>query len=180
MTLPCDVILDLIPLVKDEVASEASISLVNEHLKICENCRNEFETFKSYNVKDADIKDEKIISAIKRSLFISQFVVLIAGAIFGVALSNSMDMFYNLIIMPIIGGISYIVLKRKWYLAPLGIFSLTFVWQTLIGVIEDGISSNFFHRGLYFSLIYAALAGLGVIIAILLKFAFKKGEKDEK
>ena len=47
MTLPCDVILDLIPLVKDEVASEASISLVNEHLKICENCRNELRPLKA-------------------------------------------------------------------------------------------------------------------------------------
>src|SRR5690554_4287107 len=94
MTLPCDVVLDLIPLVKDGVASEASVLLVNEHLDECESCRNEFETFENLNLNGADIKDEKIISAIKRSIFISQFVILLAGGIFGVALSNSMDMLY--------------------------------------------------------------------------------------
>ena len=100
----------------------------------------------NFNLNNADIKDEKIISAIKRSIFISQFIVLIAGGIFGIALSNSMDMLYNLIIMPIIGGISYIILKRRWYLAPLGIFTLTFVWQSIMGVIEDGIGWGVLQR----------------------------------
>ncbi len=180
MTLPCDVVLDLMPLVKDGVASEASVLLVNEHLDKCENCRNEFKILDNFNLNDADIKDEKIISAIKRSIFISQFIVLIAGGIFGIALSNSMDMLYNLIIMPIIGGISYIILKRRWYLAPLGIFTLTFVWQSIMGVIEDGIGWGVLQRGFYFSVIYTFLVGLGVLIAVLLKFAFMKGEKDEK
>ena len=107
MTLSCDVVLDLIPLVKDGVASEASVLLVYEHLDKCENCRNEFEVLDNFNLNNADIKDEKIISAIKRSIFISQFIVLIAGGIFGIALSNSMDMLYNLIQYLLLGDILY-------------------------------------------------------------------------
>ena len=39
MKLSCDVINDLLPLYHDEVCSEESKRIVEEHLKECENCR---------------------------------------------------------------------------------------------------------------------------------------------
>lgn len=44
MTLKCDTIKDLIPLVLDGVASEPSVSLVNEHISGCESCREYYNT----------------------------------------------------------------------------------------------------------------------------------------
>ena len=122
MNIPCNVILDLIPLVKDGVASSDSTMIVEEHIKGCENCKAEFEAFKTVNVEQPMLKDEKILFAIKRSIFITQLVVLIVGAIIGVAMTNSMGMFYNFIIMPVVGGISFVALKKKWYVAPISIF----------------------------------------------------------
>jgi len=95
MSISCDLILDLIPLVKDGVASEDSNIAVNEHIKNCKSCRNEFDTFEATKVETESIKDQNIIFAIKRSIFITQLIILMAGAISGVALSNSMNMFYN-------------------------------------------------------------------------------------
>lgn len=43
--MPYDTIQDLMPLVKDNVASEASIHLVYEHLKNCESCQEAFEKY---------------------------------------------------------------------------------------------------------------------------------------
>ena len=42
----CSVIQDLLPLYVDEVVSDDTKSLVNEHLLTCENCRNEYEQMK--------------------------------------------------------------------------------------------------------------------------------------
>lgn len=174
MNISCNIILDLIPLVKDGVASDDSIIAVNEHIKSCESCKAEFETFESIKLEQPSIKDEKIIFAIKRSIFITQFIILTGGAVIGVALSNSMDMFYNLIIMPIIGGVSLVVFRRKWYLAPLSVFVLTCIWQTIIGIVSGGFNWSALYMGLYYGVIYTVLVCLGLVISVLLKFAFKK------
>lgn len=174
MNISCDVILDLIPLVKDGVASNDSTILVNEHINSCENCKAEFETFDNIKIDQAPIKDEKIICAIKRSIFMTQTIILVIGAIVGIALTNSMGMFYNFIIMPIIGGVSFIAFKRKWYFAPLAIFLLTYLWQTIIGIVLGGFDWIILYSGLIYSIIYTVLVVLGVAIAMLLKFAFKK------
>jgi hypothetical protein len=174
LNISCNIVADLIPLVKDGVASADSTLIVTEHIKSCENCKAEFETFEVAKLEQSSIKDEKIIFAIKRSIFITQLIILMAGAIVGVALSNSVGMFYNFIIMPIIGGVSFIAFRRKWYLAPLAIFTLTYLWQTSIGIVSEGFEWNMLYSGLYFSVIYTILVGLGIIIALLLKFTFKK------
>jgi hypothetical protein len=174
LNISCNVILDLIPLVKDGVASYDSTIIVNEHIKSCANCQAEFAAFESINMEQPSIKDKNIIFAIKRSIFLTQLIILIVGAIIGIALSNSMDMFYNLLIMPIIGGISLIVLRRKWYLTPVSIFVLTYLWQTILGIVSGGFNWMALSSGLYYSIIYTILVGLGIIIAMLLKFTFKK------
>jgi predicted anti-sigma-YlaC factor YlaD len=40
--ISCQVCLDLIPLVKDNVASEDSKKLVLEHIRQCEACKDEY------------------------------------------------------------------------------------------------------------------------------------------
>lgn len=175
MKIPCNTILDLIPLVKDGVASEDSTSIVQEHIKNCQDCKAEFDLFETNNIEKPTVKDEKIISAIKRSFFITQLAVLFVGAIIGIALTDSMGMFYNFIIMPIIGGISLVAFKRKWYIAPIAVFAITYIWQTIIDITSYGFSWVALYEEVFISTIYAGLVVLGVIIAMLLKFTFKRG-----
>ncbi len=174
MNISCDVVSDLIPLVKDGVASEDSTAIVNAHIQNCESCREAFKTFMPMPIDPIRVKDEKIIFAIKRSILITQLIILMAGAIIGVALSNSMGMFYNFMIMPAIGGVSLFVLKGKWYLAPLVIFMLTYLWQAVEGILSGEFSWIVLYSGLYYSIIYTVLVGIGLVIAMLLRFAFKK------
>jgi len=96
LNIPCDIIQDLIPLVKDNVASEASISLVSEHIKNCESCRIEFESY-ALPVKN-DIDDKRVLSSIEKKLFLITSALLFLGAFIGMALNNSI--FSNF--MPII------------------------------------------------------------------------------
>lgn len=180
MDINCNVILDLIPLVKDGVASNESTLIVNEHVRSCESCKAELETFESLNIEILQLKDKKIIFDIKRSIYITQIVILGLGAILGIALSSSMGMFYNFIIMPIIGGVSFLTFKEKWMFAPLVIFVVTYLWQTVLVIAEDGFSGTGLTIGLYYSVVYAFLVVLGAVIAMLLRFAFERGENNEK
>ena len=87
MNAPCNVILDLIPLVKDNVASEESIKLVQEHLNSCENCKLEFESYASPTRTGID--DRRVVSSIKKKLFLITSVILLIGAFIGMALGKN-------------------------------------------------------------------------------------------
>ncbi len=174
LKISCEVVLDLIPLVKDGVGSSDSSSLVNDHIKTCESCRSEFEAFEGVKNEQPGIKDEKIIFDIKRSIFITQLIILFAGAIVGAALSNSMGMFYNFLIMPIIGGLGYITFKKKWWLVPALVFVLSYLWQFISVIIEGGFALEALYYPVFLSSIYTFLVFLGIVISELLHFTFKK------
>lgn len=172
MKISCDVITDLIPLVKDDVASEDSRNLVLEHINACETCKMELENYKLSGQDGLD--DKKIIASIKRSIIIMRLSLLVIGSIIGVALSNSFGMFYNFIIMPVVGVLGYISLKKKWYLAPLGVFILSYLWLFIYGIRDGGFVIDVLYYPIYFSSIYTFLVLLGVFISKLLNFAFRK------
>lgn len=176
MMISCDIILDLIPLVKDGVASEDSKALVLDHIKNCNNCREEFNSFETVNYETDSVKDKKIILAIKKSLFISKLTLIIFGAILGISLSNSMGVFYNFLIMPIIGILGLFTFKDKWYIVPPCVFFLSCFWQGIQGFMQHSFELGYFFGQLYITTIYTFLVLLGVIIAKLLKFALEKGE----
>lgn len=176
MKLTCDVIQDLIPLVKDGVASDDTIVIVNEHIKNCDECKSELNVLEFKSEDTASVKDEMIITSIKRSIYMTQLTILIVGTGIGLALTNTMGMFYNFIIMPFIGGISFLTFKRKWYLTPMVIFILNYLWQTIMHLLSDGFNWYNLLIGIYFSIYYTVLVISGVVIAMLLKFALKKGD----
>ena len=179
MKVTCQMITDLIPLVKDKIASEDSEVAVLKHVETCDSCREEFEIFPELSTSNTTINDQKLISNLKRNIYITQSVVLLIGAIIGIALTDTMGMFYNFIIMPLIGAISYFFFKRKWLYIPLMIFLATYTFSTIRIFLVEGFRWEFFYHGyVFFSFIYAGLVVLGAIIAILLKYAFtKEGEK---
>lgn len=123
-------------------------------------------------------EDKKIIKSIRKSLYLTIFAFIVCGAFLGVYLSNSFGMLYNLLIMPIVGGCGYLVLKKKAYLISIGIFVLSYAWLFIKnitdGALEVGLTIELFSNPLLLTIIYTALSILGVIIVALLKFAFRK------
>lgn len=58
--LPCDVVRDLLPLYHDEVCSEASRHMIEEHLSTCQECRAELAAIKKeIQLAPEDIKDNQ-------------------------------------------------------------------------------------------------------------------------
>ena len=54
MKLSCDTIRDMLPLVADDLASKDTVMLVNEHIKDCKECKQEYEEMKEAELSFMD------------------------------------------------------------------------------------------------------------------------------
>ena len=182
--ISCDICMDLIPLVKDGIASQESCNAVKNHIDNCERCKAEFDEIKEKNkLNNENIKmnDKKIISKIKKRLINGAIIMIILGSFIGVGISESEWMFYNVIIMPIVGGIGYFIFRKKSYIVPISIFILTYVWDFIKYIIERQTSQMSWKEILIvpavWANIYTGLCVLGILIGFLLYIAFKKESK---
>lgn len=87
--IPCDVIKDLLPLYADNVCSEHSKDIVEEHLTECEDCREYYEamTEKLPEISGKDVSagaEDEFLTYVKRKLTYQK--LLIAGIVFFVVL----------------------------------------------------------------------------------------------
>ncbi|NLJ59282.1 MAG: zf-HC2 domain-containing protein, partial [Tissierellia bacterium] len=126
--ISCEICLDLIPLVNDDIASEDSKDAVREHIKECKSCRS----FCSKNhLEEHKMDDARIVSKMKNELYFIALIVIIFGAMLGIALTDGMGIFYNILIMPTIGMIGYFTLSKKSYLVPLILFGFMYVFMLI-------------------------------------------------
>ena len=132
--ISCDICKDLIPLVKDNVASEDSYNLVKKHIYECNNCKMLFD--KNVEVY-LNMNDKKVIYKIKSQIILIALILIVLGLVIGLGLSESEGMFYNILIMPVIGSLAYFALKKKSYIVLLSIFAFTYLYH-LIKYIIDG------------------------------------------
>ncbi|MBU5427669.1 zf-HC2 domain-containing protein [Tissierella pigra] len=170
--ITCNICMDLIPLVKDGVACTDSEKAVFEHLKECADC-NSF--FKDLDQKPI-INDKKAFGKIKKQVNLSILIITVLSILFGIGLSMSENMFYNIVIMPVIGVVSFIILKNRAYVVTVFVFVVSYIWHFVMFYSEisyGGFLSNLI-ASLYWALIYSGLCALGTLIVFLLYFAFKK------
>ena len=170
--ITCDMCKDLMPLVKDGIASANSCLAVKEHLIECENCKkiygNEITESLEMNM---DLELE--LGKLKRKLQIFSVVLMMFGVFFGLSLTASQEMFYNSLIMPVIGVLGYVIFRWKAiYQIPL----LLLVMQCLINFLglARGMEYMPFIEILMWVGIYTIFVELGVLVAGLLHFALRK------
>ena len=169
--ISCDMCMDLMPLVNDGVASDDSRKAVQQHISKCEQCRYFYEDKES-----REVSSDKVFSKLLKQIRSFSLLLLIFGIFFGLGLTAGEDMFYNSVIMPLIGVVGYMVFKWKAiYIVPLLLFAadvLMFIPQLITGAGWVD-----FYSLIIWTAIYCALAVLGVIISWLLHFAFRKEKK---
>lgn len=173
--ISCNVCMDLIPLVKDGIASEESSNLVMDHIGSCEHCANAFGGKMTTN---AAMDDVVVLNKIKKQLTLFLLCIIFAGALIGMVLSDGIGMFYNALIMPAIGGFGYKLFKKKSYFVPLGLFLFSFVWisirEIMKGFLTYSTVVDLLIMSAWWSGIFATFTAVGVLIAGLLYYAFKK------
>lgn len=166
--ISCNLCMDLIPLVKDGVASEDSITAVKSHIASCENCRALFsdnappprDTAKSFGI-------------FYRRLQLFSVMVMMFGIFFGLSLTAGSGIFYNTVIMPVIGILGYIIFgKKSLYIVPGALF-ITHFATNFLGLVR-GTEHLDFYSLLIWTFLYSVFALLGIVAAWLLHFAFRK------
>jgi hypothetical protein len=165
------------------MVSVDSASFVNEHLSECPSCKAEYKSMKKTNdwetisVEQGDRKQlQKAFQGVKRKLWLVYFGLTLVGLMIGLSLTSGMELFYNVLIMPIVGVLGYVVFRWKSLVA-MPIF-LTFI-HVVLNVVNllCGVEALDFLSLVLWTLIYGTFMIVGVLIAGLLHFAFKKEEK---
>ena len=65
MKIPCDLILDLLPLYMNNLCSEGSEAIIAEHLETCEKCNNTLDKMEAADIPpyEEDPAFEKLLKA---------------------------------------------------------------------------------------------------------------------
>ncbi len=167
----CDVIKDLIPLVKDGIASEESERIVNAHIKTCEECKKIFGEDEKTQAAAVDLK--KSFGKFRGKLMISSAMVMMFGIFFGLSFTATDMIFYNTVIMPAIGALGYIIFGWKVsFIMPVVLF-ITHITTNFSGILT-GTEHLMFMEVVLWTGIYSCFALLGALIMGLLHFALKK------
>lgn len=172
--ITCDVCMDLLPLVQDGIASEDSKKMVEQHIKNCSACA------KLYDVNAVPaVNSEKIFMRFKRKVQAFFAMLIMFGLFFGLGLTDGSEMFYNSLIMPIIGVLGYVVFRWKaLYVLPV----LMFVMHGMIFVLNiiRRVEYRDFYSLVMWTVIYSIFVIVGIVIAGLLHYAFGKENGHEK
>ena len=100
-------------------------------------------------------------------------MLLMFGIFFGLGLTGSSELFYNSLIMPIVGIFGYVIFRWKsLYAVPLLLLItnvISFVLNVFRGIEELGMYSRVMWTG-----IYSVFVIVGIIIAGLIHYAFRK------
>ena len=165
----CEICKDLLPLVEDGVASEESCAAVQAHLERCPACR----ALAKVAVPPPAPDGEALLRRVRHRMRGFALVVLLAGALFGIGLSGSMNMFYNSLLMPAMGAAAYYVWRWKaaTVLPPLLAGMSLVCWLLCWGW---GVEAEPLPGYLIWAAIYCVLALVGVAITGLFHFALKK------
>lgn len=101
---------------------------------------------------------------------------VILGIALGMILSTNQLMFYNLLLMPLIGGVSYFCFKKKALYTCIAVFVVGYLrWlYDSFGYALNGSFTQAFIPPLFWAVIYLSLTLLGIFIAGLLHFGLRK------
>ena len=179
MKTECSVVRDLLPLYIEDMVSAETAQYVNEHLKKCDECQAELANLKegvelSIETRVASKSDgakpfKKMMKRMNRQFYSIAYAAIIFLIFLGFGWTAGDNLMYNSLIMPIVGIFGYFVFKWKAiYKLPVLLLIIdlaVFAFQ----LVEIGFADT-----LMWTVLYAIFVFVGVAIAFLLHYAFKK------
>lgn len=164
--ISCDMCRDLIPLVRDGVASRDSREAVLAHLEKCPECSGVFRG----ELPPAN-RGEQTFGKLMQRVRLFMAMLLMFGILFGISLTAGSGLFYNVVLMPVIGAVGYYLFRWKAvYRLPV-LLTVTHFLSNLAGMGKEYLDG---YSLLLWSFLYSLFALLGVIITALLHYVFRK------
>ncbi len=151
MKITCDIIKDLIPSYVDDICSEDSKKLINEHIKECESCKEYYKAMKETELMDETIDYEQVsyLKKIQHSFISSALIPILFFAVVTVARGNMSyrGSYIFTVAFIVVGLISQYKSNnaekqslRLWILTLVPIFYCTVFFAMLISTVINGTS----------------------------------------
>ncbi len=181
MNNECKIVSDLLPLYMEDMVCEETAEFVKNHLSVCEKCKSDFEDIKNGEAingifyedttKQAEeIKPfKKIMKKMNMQMHSISYLLIVFFIFFGFLSMDSANVFYNSLIMPVVGVFGYIIFRFKaFYKLPILLLVINF-FACIFKFADVEFIDIFF-----WTAIFTAFVFVGIIIAFLLHFALRK------
>ena len=177
MKTECNIFRDLLPLYVENMVSEETAQYINEHLKECSECQKEFEIAKEeINITTLQKPSlpnakpfKKTMKRLNRQIYMFAYSLIIFFIFLGFSWTNGENLMYNSVIMPIVGIFGYYVFRWK------AIYKMPVLLLLIdLAVFAFQLIEIEFPDTLGWTLIYSLFVLVGIVIAFLLHYAFKK------
>ena len=181
MNNKCKIISDLLPLYAEDMVCEETAEFIKNHLSECEDCKNDFEAFKNGDDLKEIFKEEpkkpaedikpfkKIMKKMNMQVHSISYLLIIFFIFFGFLSMDSGDVFYNSLIMPIVGVFGYIIFRfRAFYKLPILLLVIN-IFACLFNLADVEFIDIFFWTAIFTAFVFA-----GILIAFLIHFALRK------
>jgi len=176
----CSVVRDLLPLYVEDMVSPETAQYVKSHLDECPECQSEYESLKEgaelvaiEKKPMSEVTEAKpfktIMKRLNRQFYSVAYAALIFLIFLGFGWTGGENLMYNSLIMPVVGIFGYYVFRLKaLYKVPILLLIIdTFV--CLFKLVDLELYSAFL-----WTMIYSIFVFVGIAIAFLLHFAFRK------
>lgn len=180
MKMDCCVVRDLLPLYVENMVSRQTGEYIRQHLEECPECRKDYDSLQDTGELEAltlpakaeNTPFQKIMRRLNRQMYALAYGAIIFFILWGFSLTGGQDLMYNSVIMPVVGVFGYYVFRWKaLYKMPILLLMVNLLAYWLHFARIDFLSV-FPWTG-----IYSIFVIIGVLIAFLLHFAFRK-EKE--
>ena len=180
MKTECSVVRDLLPLYVEDMVNPETAQYIKSHLAECAECQAELDSLKEGDGMTAiekkpvsEVTEAKSFKAIMKRMNRQFYSIAYAALIFliflGFGWTGGENLMYNSLIMPIVGIFGYYVFRlNALYKVPILLLIIdTFV--CLFKLVDLDLYSAFL-----WTMIYSIFVFVGIAIAFLLHFAFRK------
>lgn len=167
--ISCDVCCDLIPLVRDGVASADSEALVRAHIAHCESCRALMNAETCAAPAGTAPDDALVLRRLKRGLTVRMVLSVLSGLVAAMVFQYSV---FRIWWLPLAGSVCYLLMRRRWVL---GILTVA-AGQFALSLWRDSLWYNMEVRWVVTSILADTAISvlyllLGVLVAALLCYA---------
>ena len=180
MKTECSVVRDLLPLYVEDMVSTETAQYVKSHLAECPECQAELESLKAGEgltaIEQKPAEEvakakpfKKMMKRMNRQFYSIAYAALIFLIFLGFGWTGGENLMYNSLIMPVVGIFGYYVFRWKAiYKVPILLLIIdTFV--CLFKLVDIDLYPAF-----VWTLIYSSFVLVGIAIAFLMHFAFRK------
>ena len=173
--ISCEVCRDLMPLVRDGVASADSEALVRAHTERCGGCRTmlESETPPEHSMPD----DARVLRRLRWRLLAQSVLFALVGVLGALWLTSRAGDVYLAWWLPLVGAACYYVLRRRCWLVPAAAAAFVLLYFFIPNMQSLQWGSVVLYASM--ALAVAGPLAIGCAIAGLLHFAFGN-RKEEK